>query len=391
VSEVLASVIKEEPKLERAPVKVRRLLGVCLEKDPKHRLRAIGDWRLLLDTTPASAAANRGIARWIWLAALVALAIALGIALWALWHPKQPEDRPLVPLDMDLGADVPLPAIANVTNLAISPDGTRLVYASGTPTKLFTRRLDQSKANELPGTQGASRPFFLPDGQWVGFTLGEKLNKISVEGGAVVPLVDTHTFVGASWAGDGSIIAGQVYRKEGLLRVNAAGGPPEKIAEVGDGEIGFALPQILPGAKAILFQTGREMNADQFNIEVLTLADHRRKVVAQSGTTARFLPTSGRSSGPGHLIYINKATMFAVPFDLDKLETRGTAVPVLDDVAYQAAVGTGQFDVSWGPSGHGTLVYRKAADQAAAMTRLEWVDPSGKRDPLGPSRTHTCL
>ena len=96
------------------------------------------------------------------------------------------------------------------SSVAISPDGMRLAYASGTPTRLFTRRLDQPKATELPGTQGAVAPFFSPDGQWIGFAgNGGKLNKISVEGGAVVPLGDFGTILGASWGEDGNIVLGR--------------------------------------------------------------------------------------------------------------------------------------------------------------------------------------
>jgi Tol biopolymer transport system component len=95
-----------------------------------------------------------------------------------------------------------------------------MAYASGTPTKLFTRRLDQPKATELPGTEGATKPFFSPDGQWVGFVGVSRLNKISVEGGAVVPLGDVAnaTFAGASWGEDGSILVSESYTK-GLLRI----------------------------------------------------------------------------------------------------------------------------------------------------------------------------
>ncbi len=94
-------------------------------------------------------------------------------------------------LDVDLGADVSLPAPSpSGSSVAISPDGARLVYASGSPARLFIRRLDQPKAVELPGTQGATAPFFSPDSQWVGFVSGGKANKTSVEGGAVVPLAD---------------------------------------------------------------------------------------------------------------------------------------------------------------------------------------------------------
>jgi serine/threonine-protein kinase len=123
-------------------------------------------------------------------------------------------------------------------------------------------------------------------------------------------------------------------------------------------------------------------NTDTINTEVLTLADRRRKILARGAISPRYAATSGAT---GHLIYVNKATLFAVPFDPDKLETRGTAVPVLDDVAYSRTGGDGQFDVSPAPSGHGTLVYRKGAGgggAGAALTTLQWVDAAGKRETL---------
>jgi serine/threonine-protein kinase len=297
------------------------------------------------------------------------------VLLWAPWRAEKPVDRPLARLDVDLGADVSLPApTSGGSSVAISPDGTRLVYASGTPTKLFTRRLDQPKATELPGTQGATRPFFSPDGQWVGFVTGTRLNKIAVEGGAVVPLGDIGAFGGASWGEDGSIVVSEVFGK-GLLRIPAGGGPPETVAPLGSGELGLTFPQMLPGGKAMLFAAGTALDVDKKTIEVLTLADRHRKIVARGGNSPRYLPTSG---GAGHLVYVNKATLFAIPFDLDKLETRGTAVPVLDDVAYQASNGGGQFDVSR----TGTLVYRRASGGASALMTVQWVAPTGKKEPL---------
>ncbi|MDE3165351.1 MAG: serine/threonine-protein kinase, partial [Acidobacteriota bacterium] len=182
LSETLASVIKDQPALERAPVKVQRLLRSCLEKEPKLRLQAIGDWRLLLDDRPA-ARTNAGKRGW---AVAAMLSVVAAVALWAPWRVEKPGDLPLVRLDVDLGDDVSLPDLTSA--VAISPDGTQMAYLSGEPAKLFTRRLDQAKAAELPGTQGASTPFFSPDGRWIGFYSNHMLNKISVAGGAVVSI-----------------------------------------------------------------------------------------------------------------------------------------------------------------------------------------------------------
>jgi serine/threonine-protein kinase len=376
VSDTLAAVLKEEPDWTRVPVKVRRLLQACLQKDPKQRLQAIGDWKLMLaeDAPAAIAPSPSRLGRTGWIAAAV-LVVALGVALWAPWRATRPVDRPLVRLDVDLGADVSLPAPGAASSVAISPDGTRLVYASGNPPKLFTRRLDQPKPTELPGTEGATAPFFSPDGQWVGFRARGKLNKISVEGGAVVPLADLSNFSGASWDQEGSILLSEGLGR-GLVRIPSGGGPPETVEGLGKGEIALAYPQLLPGGKAILFVADAALDEDKLTIEVLTLADHRRKIVARGGASARYLATSGRA---GHLVYVNKATLFAIPFDLDKLETRGTAVPILDDVAYLSQLGTGQFDFSR----TGTMVYRRSSGGASAMTTtLRWVGPTGRKEAL---------
>jgi WD40 repeat protein len=394
VSDTLAFILTREPDWAALPADtpppIRRLLRRCLEKDRTRRLDSAAAARLEIDEALAPSAFDGattppGPARAAWSRALpwtvAALILGLAIAvmlLWAAWRAEKPVDRPLARLDVDLGAEVSLPAPSTFgTSVAISPDGTRLVYASGTPVKLFTRRLDQPKVTELPGTEGASKPFFSPDGQWVGFLTPNKLNKIAVEGGAVVPLGDINltTFAGACWGEDGSILVSEAFGK-GLRRVPAAGGPPEVVAPLGNGEIALAHPQMLPGAQAILFAAiPAAPDPEAFTIEVLTLADRHRKILLRGGQSPRYLPTS---SGIGHVVYVNKATLFAIPFDLEKLETHGSAVPVLDDVAYQSPSGTGQFDASR----TGTFVYRRASGGASGMVILQWVDPSGYKESL---------
>ena len=373
-SETLASVIKDEPNWERLPPQVRRLVRSCLKRDPKQRLQAIGDWSLLLEEQ-APPLKVRGTMPWI---VAGVLSVSLGVALWAPWRSERPADRPLVRLDVDLGADVSLPTAVVGSSVAISRDGTRLVFASGSPSKLFTRRLDQSKATELPGTQGASSPFFSPDGRWVGFYSSGKVNKISVEGGAIVPLADTTDLLGAGWSEDGIfLVIGNPHK--GLVRVSAGGGPPETLVERGGQEIALCFPQVLPGSKAVLFSALPTLEPDKATVEVLTLADRHRKTVVRGGAAPRYVATA---KGAGYLIYANKATLFAVPFDPDKLETRGTAEPILDEVAYDKYTGASQWDVSPSPSGHGTVLYRSSIGGPPEMATLQWVDSAGRKEPL---------
>jgi hypothetical protein len=382
LTETLASVVKEKPDLSGVPAKVRQLLERCLEKDPKKRLRDIGDaWGVLEDVEVGeghalpSEMSSQGVAlrhaklAWI-LAAL--LVVALGIALWAPWRSEKPVDRPLVRLDVDLGSQVALPPLSNsIFDVLLSRDGTRLVYVSGDPPRLYTRRLDQSQASELPGTEGAFGAFFSPDGQWVGFYngAGKKLEKISVEGGAVVPIADLGYYAGASWGTNGDIILGGAITK-GLIRLPASGAAPNTVLDLDAGEFAYASPQILPDGKAVLFAAFRTTDVDSANIEVFSFGDRRRKTLVRGSTFACYLPS-------GHLVYVSKGTLFAIPFDLAKLETRGTAVPVLYDLSY------GQFgnvDVDFAATG--TLVYRRGSGGGGLMKTIQWVDRTGKKETL---------
>jgi hypothetical protein len=148
------------------------------------------------------------------------------------------------------------------------------------------------------------------------------------------------------------------------------------VTNLAQGESVHRWPQILPGGKAVLFTSRPSSSAyDGANIEVVSLVDHRRKTLERGGTFGRYLPAS---NGTGHLVFINKGTLFAVPFDPDRLEVRGTPSPVLEEVAYSTETGFAQFDLSR----NGTLVYRSGGATQVNLVTVQWLDAAGRMQPL---------
>ena len=374
VSTTVAAVIQSEPRWDGIPHSMLRLLKRCLTKDPRRRLRDIGDVWELLDVAAESVPRSRaGMAGWI--AAAVA-AIVAAAALWSQWRGvDRPAERPLVQLEVDLGSDVSLAPLNAPTpsSLAISPDATRLAYAAsvaGGAQQLYVRRFDQLMATALAGTDGAVNPFFSADGRWVAFHDRTRLKKIPVEGGAVQPLMELTIFAGMDWTDDQLIVGSGL--DQGLLQSSASGGARTSILNLGRDERFFASPQLLPGGKDVLITVyGTPPSLDRAFIDVVSLTDRTRKTVARGGTAARYLSS-------GHLVYTNRSTMFAVPFDLASRETRGTAVPVLNDIGYDQASGFPQFSISR----DGTLVYRRVTENTRGAGRLAWIDVTGKPQPL---------
>lgn len=363
VTETLAAVLTKEAALEKVPAKVRLLLRRCLERDPKKRLRDIGEAMAWIESAPEAAPAKRP-----WLAWSVAgvLALVAGTALWSPWRGLRMYDKPLLRFEVDLGSEVQS-AFMNGPGVIISPDGNRIAFVS--KSRLFTRRLDQAKATELAGTEGAFGPFFSPDSRWIAFASGGKLKKISVEGGAAISLCDAPLLRGGSWGDDDTIIAALSARGP-LSRIPSAGGTPAPATELIQGEVTHRWPQILPESRAVLF-TAHTFGGgfDNANIEVLSFKDGRRKTLKRGGTYGRYLPS-------GHLVYFNRGTLFAVPFDLDKLKVRGTAVPVLELTPLSP---NGSADFSF--SQNGILVYR-GSEAAGGLWTLQWLDGTGMTQAL---------
>jgi serine/threonine-protein kinase len=318
-----------------------------LRKDRRQRLQDATDVRIEIEEALAAPAtgvaaatvpATRGWReRLAWAAAalfvLTTIAFAIGFVLRA---PKAQQPLQTVRLSAEIGADASL-FTGNGSSTILSPDGTRLaVVASGADQKyrLYVRSLDQLRAAALSGTEAADGPFFSPDGQWIGFFADGKLKKISVQGGAAVTLCDVPNARGGSWGDDGTIVFAPDNRVA-LSKVSSAGGTPQPLTTLDKqaGEVTQRWPQVLPGSKAVLFTSSTHGNDyEDADIVVYSVASGQRKTVQRGGFYARYLPS-------GHLVYMHEGTLFAVPFDLKRLEVTGQPAPILEGVVTTASGG----------------------------------------------------
>jgi len=208
VSDTLAAVLKEAPSLHLISMSMRIVLRHCLEKDPRRRMRAIADARILLsegqsaESSLAVQGARRPFVLWTLLGAALLIAALAGVGLW---RTTRPVHQPLLWLNVDLGPDA---VAARDLTVAISPYGSHLAFpvSNAGVNRLAIRDLAQTNATTLPGTEGGLNPFFSPDGRWIAFGAGGKLKKVSIHGGPPVTLCDG-IVRGGSWGEDGYIVA----------------------------------------------------------------------------------------------------------------------------------------------------------------------------------------
>jgi len=379
VSDTLAAVLTREPDLSAVPERFHRLLRLCLMRDPHQRLRDLSGARLLLEDAaaePVLGKTRRG-APW-WTLALVAIVAAAGAFL--LWRSNRPAPQPLRLLSIDLGPEA---TRGRLTNAVLSPDGSRIAYLTGAATvQLATRRLDQPNETVLAGTEGASDLFFSSDGDWLGFFADGKMKKVSLQGGAPIVLCDAVNPRGAWWDGEWIVAA---LTGQGLSRIRASGGIPQPVDDLSHSvDRTHRWPQILPGGESVLLtgasvtENGGSGAFDGARIAVLSLKTGMVKEIVRGGYFGRYLPN-------GWLTYIHQGTLFAAPFDPVKLETRGSFLPVVSDIAGDGMSGFGRLSFAR----DGTLTYLSGAGPDEPRP-LVWLSADGEQEPvLGPFNVQT--
>ena len=380
VSETLARVIEREPDWARLPATLsptlRTYLRRCLQKDPRQRVRAIGDVRLVLegafDTAVPLAAAPATQWRRVAVAGVAATIASGAIIGMLVWAAMRPAPLGVSRLQITPSGTTALSVGWNDRDLAITPDGSRVIYRGST--QIFVRALDAlTPVAVFNGQPGGL--FVSPDGQWIGFHDGlGVLKKVAVTGGPAVTLatLDTAGPSGATWGPDDTIIVATNDGATGLQQVAATGGQLTVLTRPDPalGEADHFWPEMLPGGRSVLFTiTARTGSIDAAQVAVLDLQTGTRRVLVRGGSHAHYVSS-------GHLIYAAAGTLRAVAFDLASLETRGPSVTVASDV-----VGTLRGGTDAVVSSNGTLAYVSGSVEGTPRT-LVWVDRQGLETPI---------
>ncbi|MFN0149379.1 MAG: protein kinase domain-containing protein, partial [bacterium] len=375
-----------------SPLALDRLVGACLAKDPADRVQSAHDVKLQLDwmaegaspasgvsaaAAPALPAARRAPRPLAF--GLVALGAAAATALVMSFVLRKSADAPRA----EQRYIVALADLSPSCTPVIAPDGESVVFAARAAgvDRLYRRYLNSFEASVIPGTEDGKAPFFSPDGAWIGFVTLDAIKKVPVAGGVAQTVASEARVASADWGADGMIYFTQrVGGADGLTalsRVLATGGRVEAIAALDSaaGESEAWLPEILPDGKTVLISI---LGSTSNTWEIVAI---RPEGARQRILTGGFL---GRYVAPGHLVYydFDSELVLAAPFDPEKLEITGPALPLTEQVSANFA-----FDVS----GDGKLLYvpqpgagtgdeliwldRKGAATPALDTRSSWVQP----------------
>ena len=377
VSKTLAHVIAIDPDWTTLPTDLPNVLGSflrgCLEKNPRRRVQAIGDVRLALDGAfgtdapqPHEITSEPATQLAFWrrpMAVLVALLLIIGTIGLSVWMNAPSLDRDVIRFVESPPARMTFPR--NARAVAISPDGTILVYAAGN--ELHIRKIDEVAPRVIQDSNDGTAPFFSPDGLWIGFFTARQLKKVAITGGAPFTVCEVPRGLSASWRPDDTIVYG-IQGTTGLFRVSASGGVPESLTTQVESEGDHDYPELLPDGDTVLFSIARSgFDFDDGRIVAQSLDTGERHVVLEGGFYPRYVRT-------GHLVYARAGGLFIAPFDLATRQVAGDPVPLVDGVMMSNS--GAQFSVS----NEGSVAYVSGGSYVTPENFLVWVDREGRED-----------
>jgi Tol biopolymer transport system component len=363
------------------PSSLDRVVRKCLSKDPDDRWQSAKDlhdelvWVANAGAAveassdalrPVPVRARGGRLPWAVAALLGALTLATALLGRAGYLSPSPVQAPMYRTSLILPAEA-LSEAGLGRRFAISPDGRSLVFVALSADRtrmLWLRPLDSLTAQRLPGTEGANGPFWSPDSRFVGFVAQGRLKKVDISGGPPTTVAPEAVDLGGSWNQDDVILF--VPKVGALYQVRAAGGTPTSATAV-DGTARHTDPFFLPDGRHFLYQvTESNPKRDISGVYVGSLDSQE--------TPVRLLrANSNPLYSQGHLLFTQERTLMAVPFDADRLNTTGDAIPVSENVGTSGLNAASAISVS----ATGALVYRTGS--AALRTQLTWFDRKGVR------------
>jgi len=377
VSDTLAQVLTKQPNLEMVSARARHLLRECLAKDPKRRLRDIGDAeRLLLEeAAPASPAADAPsqarLAAGSWIAAGLMTAVAAALA-FAHFREKPPAAE-VVPLQI-----VPPERSAFTTTVVLSPDGRKAVFDATGPNglpMLWIRSFDSLEARPLAGTESSlTRPFWSPDSRFIGFVSGfpSKLKKIEATGGAPQTLCDfAGNWFGGTWNSQGTILFSNALG--GIFRVSEGGGTavPVTAIDASHGEIAQAGPAFLPDGQHFLYlRVSNVAGNGGIYVGSLGVKPEQQSVKRLLSSDSDPVYAPSPQSGLGEILFLREGSLVAQPFDTRRMELTGASTSLAEDIGSTLTYG-------WFSASAGALAFRSGRS-AAINSQLIWFDRQGK-------------
>ena len=377
VTEILASIIRAEPDLDSlpgaVPRRMRRLIERCLRKEPRERLRDIGDARYELEEIRDNPAGSDLVSHSTVegpphsrLAKVLPWALAGVLAIVSLGFVFLPKGTSVEPPPLRRFAiDLPWHSVPNWSDFvaALSPTGEHIAYNGriGNRVDAYLRPLDSLEAHPVAPARESAWFFFSPDGAWLGVLNGEELSKVPVQGGLPTPLANLSDLqdYGLSWGPNDDILIGTM---DGLYQLPATGGQPAQLTRLDEAaaEVSHLLPAHLPGGSHALVTVFRAEDRPQ--IAVVDLTDGSLSKLPINGFAAVY-------AASGHLIVRQRSTVLAVPFDLDSLSVRGDPTPVLEDVEMGPWV-----------ADDGTMLY--IPERGDSNAHLVWTDRTGRATPV---------